>query len=116
MPFEKRELGTPPEFIGSAAGGAKPSKPSGPLKSDFEVVDGLAKYSFKDDSNSYINTIEKQHERAKDFMKWEGRMRYLRTHLIRCYREEGVNHYKYCKPIADRYLKEMKKEPQFLRR
>ena len=182
MTFEKRELGTPPEFIGSAAGGAKASKrelcclidacnfesvcclrpncvlgkviwsrrgwivtsilltkgfiidsnyeislvplgstwwlffmwnviccgnvllccilqldinimlfdsfaASGPLKSDFEVVDGLAKYTgnYKDDN--YINTIEKQHERAKDFMKWEGRMRYLRTHLIRCYRE-----------------------------
>mmetsp|Transcript_26214 Transcript_26214/g.63171 ORF Transcript_26214/g.63171 Transcript_26214/m.63171 type:complete len:149 (+) Transcript_26214:127-573(+) len=142
MPFEK-VVGQPPEYSGGSGKPevkVQAVKPTSTSKSygmfsgsydqanrndinrksgatgdeDYTIVDGLAKYTgTKYGPDHAIVKMEKGYEFAKEKMKWEGRVRYIRKHLVQCYRREGVNHYKYCKPLVDRYFAELNAEPMW---
>ncbi|GAB5362292.1 hypothetical protein AAMO2058_000784700 [Amorphochlora amoebiformis] len=83
-------------------------------KSDYILEDGLAKYvGTKYPPDHFIPKIESFHEFAKTQMRWEGRVRYIRKHLVECVRREGVNHMKYCRPLAERLIDEIKAKPRW---
>eukprot|EP00466_Bigelowiella_natans_P018112 jgi/Bigna1/89203/estExt_fgenesh1_pg.C_450090 len=82
--------------------------------SDYEIVNGLPRYTgAKYGAQHPIVKLEKAHDFTKEKIKWEGRVRYIRKHLTHCYMKEGVNHYKYCRGLAERYMKELSAEPKW---
>eukprot|EP00469_Lotharella_globosa_P012959 CAMPEP_0167782268 /NCGR_PEP_ID=MMETSP0111_2-20121227/6420_1 /TAXON_ID=91324 /ORGANISM="Lotharella globosa, Strain CCCM811" /LENGTH=144 /DNA_ID=CAMNT_0007673075 /DNA_START=40 /DNA_END=474 /DNA_ORIENTATION=+ len=85
------------------------------LRSEFSDWKGWAIYTptGKYPKDHYLSKMEEFHEHNRQRLLWEGRVRYLRKHMNKCQREEGVNHYKNCKTVVDKYIKEITSEPRF---